>query len=275
VSPKTPSSRLRQFVPPAARRLANQLLGAWTTYRGPYVDWATARAASNGYDDAKILSRVVDATRQVLSGEADYEQDGVAMHGVPPPSDALAALLMAAAMDCGNLSVLDFGGGLGSHYVRWRRWLSPLAGMHWCVVEQPHFVAAGTTLFSDRSSVSFASSIEQAKANSPNAVIASSVLQYLQDPIATLDALVAVDARVIVIDRTPISAGPEPIVLVQHVPKSLGRASYPLWLLPREVVHARLRGRYSMLLEFTSDDEPLRAGRIRGDFMGSVWLRGA
>src|SRR5258708_5842918 len=112
---KVPASRLRQLVPPAARRLANRLAGALITYRGPHADWEAAKAATAGYDHAEILERVVDATRQVLRGEADYEQDGVPMHGMPTASHALESLLMVAALDGGRLSVLDFGGGLGSH----------------------------------------------------------------------------------------------------------------------------------------------------------------
>jgi putative methyltransferase (TIGR04325 family) len=254
--------------------LANRLAGALITYRGPHADWETAKAATAGYDNADILKRVVDATGQVLRGDADYEQDGVPMHGMPPASHALASLLMAAALDAGKLSVLDFGGGLGSHYLKWRRWFTPLDGMHWCVVEQPHFVAAGEQLFKDNSEISFAQSIEQAAAaNAPNAVIASSVLQYLPEPLPALDALIAIAPRLIVIDRTPFGDDGSAHVMSQHVPRHLGTASYPLWLLSRVAIHARLRERYVLLAEFTTADAPLRAGRISGDYLGCIWLR--
>ncbi len=270
---KISSSHFREFVPPAARRLVNRLAGNWTTYRGPYPDWPKAQAASKGYDDSQILLRVIAATRRVLDGQADYEQDGSAKHGLPPPSESLAAVLLAAALDEGKLSVLDIGGGLASHYLRWRRWLASLSSVRWCVVEQPHFVTAGLQLFSDLPQLSFARSIAQATVNQPNVILASSVLQYLREPMAILNELVAVDARMIIIDRTPLSAKTDSVILVQRVPRSLGRASYPLWLLPRAAVYDSLRGRYSMLAEFATQDESLRSGRIRGDYIGSIWLR--
>lgn len=266
-------SGVRNWLPPIARRWGNRLLGASIVYRGPYADWAQAQVATCGYQQDDILARVRQATQRVLRGEADYEQDGIAMNRSPPASQALQALLLIAALDIGRLSVLDFGGGLGSHFLRWRAWLARIPKLHWCIVEQPHFVAVGKELFACEHALSFAEFVLQANAQTPNVVLASSVLHYLPDPLATLDELIALDARGIVIDRMPFSEGGEPRIFSQHVPRSLGRASYPLWLLPRETVHARLRGRYALMAEFATDDAPLRAGRIRGEYRGSVWLR--
>ncbi len=264
---------IRKWLPPRLRTLGNRLLGGLTVYRGPYTDWSKAQAATGGYQHDDIIGRVRRATECVLRGEADYEQDGVAMRGEIGASHALQALLLIAALDGGRLSVLDMGGGLGSHFLRWRTWLAKIPDLHWCVVEQPHFAEAGADLFANEPRLSFTTSVSSARANTPNAVLASSVLHYLPDPLAALDELTAVQARGVVLDRMPLGAGAEPFILTQHVPKSLGRASYPLWLLPRETVHARLRGRYALLSEFTTDDAPLQAGRIRGDYLGSVWLR--
>jgi putative methyltransferase (TIGR04325 family) len=266
-------SGIRAWLPPVARRWGNRLLGALTVYRGPYADWAQAQSATAGYQQADILARVQQATERVRRGEADYEQDGFAMRGTVPASHALEALLMVAAADGGRLSVLDFGGGLGSHFLRWRAWLAKIPDLRWCVVEQPHFAAAGEDVFADEPRLSFATSIAGANTQAPNVVLASSVLHYLPDPLAVLDQLVALGARGIVIDRTPFSDHGAAAVLSQHAPKSLGRASYPLWLLPREMVYARVRERYGLLAEFPAADAPVRCGGVHGEHRGSVWLR--
>jgi putative methyltransferase (TIGR04325 family) len=104
-------------------------------------------------------------------------------------------------------------------------------------------------------------------------VIASNVLQYLPEPLAALDALIAAGPRLIVIDRTPFSNDDSARVMTQHVPRHLGAASYPVWLLSRESVHARLRERYALLAEFVTADAPLRSGRTSGDYLGCIWLR--
>lgn len=264
---------LRDLVPPAARGLFNRLAGAATTYRGPYPDWQSAVAASIGYDDVSILARVSDATAKVLRGEADYEQDGIAKRGPVPPSSALDALLQVAALDDGRLSVLDFGGSLGSHFLRWRAQLARLERLHWCVVEQPSYVAAGAELFARDTRVSFAGSIEGARAREPNVVLASSVLQYLPDPGATLRQLIAVSPRAVILDRMPMSEDATPRVLTQHTPRSLGRASYPLWVMPRAAIYAELRERYDLVAEFPPHDARLHAGPIRCDYGGCFWMR--
>ncbi|MEO7067471.1 MAG: methyltransferase, TIGR04325 family [Rhodanobacter sp.] len=261
------------WISPGLRHIANRILGADITYKGPYADWMQAVQDSVGYDQADILSRVADATAQVLQGDADFEQDGKPMYGTPPPSHTLAALLMGAVQDHGRLSVLDFGGGLGSHYLRWRKWLSTISGIKWCVVEQPHFVVKGRQIFSDLPAVVFEETIEQAKRYNPNVVIASGVLQFLREPFATLDELIALGTRVIVLDRTPFIPGDNAQPMTQHVPKQLGATSYPLWLIPRASVYTRLRKHYIPLCEFLTQDAPVQAGRVNANYAGCVWLR--
>ena len=48
----------------------------------------------------------------------------------------LAALLRVAAANNGRLSILDFGGSLGSSYFQSRAFLSPCAELRWNVIEQ-------------------------------------------------------------------------------------------------------------------------------------------
>lgn len=249
------------------------MLGAATVYRGPYSDWAQARAATVGYQYIDILARVRKATECVLRGEAEYEQDGLAMRGPVPASHALEALMLIAALEGGRLSVLDFGGGLGSHFLRWRKHLARIPHLHWRVVEQQHFVDAGKELFAGNQQLSFTTAIAVADAPAPNAIVASSVLQYLADPLSTLDELIALRARGMIVDRTPLREDRDALILSQHVPKSLGRASYPLWLLSRKTVHSRLHSHYELLTKFSCEDAPLRSGRIRGEYAGSTWLR--
>lgn len=263
------SSVIRDLMPPVARRFLNRVLGQSITYKGPYETWEAALATTRGYDDGKILTRVQTATELVLAGLAGYEQDGIAMRGISPPDNALSALLLAAVLDNGKLNVLDFGGGLASHYLRWRAWLRQLPNLHWRVIEQPHFVRAGERLFADIPTVSFNAAIDQDW--HPNAVLASSVLQYLPDPTSVLEQLVALRPRVIVIDRTPFSGSTQ--IMTQRVPARLGSASYPLWVLSRDLIYSRLRQRYDLLFDFPSADAPLRVGRIAADYAGCAWRR--
>jgi len=266
---------IRNWVPTRLREIANKALGATIVYKGPYPDWEGAQRATTGYDADFILRRVHNATQRVFAGDADYEQDGSAMSGIPAPGHALPALLLAAALDGGRLSVLDFGGGLGSHFLRWRSSLAPLPDLHWTIVEQAHFAVVGRRLFADLPVVTFVEDVPAAADARPNAVLLSSVLQYLPDPFDAFDRLIALAPRVLVIDRTPLLDAGSALILSQHVPRQLGRASYPIRVLSRSAIEDRLQPRYMALSQFESSDTPIRVGAAVARFGGSAWIRRA
>ena len=265
-----PNRLVAAWLPPALRSALNRMIGAQITYRGPFATWNEALASSTGYDQDAILARVINATQRVLRGAARYEQDGIAFAFEPPSSHALPGLLLAATRDQGRLSVLDFGGGLGSHYLRWRPLLEHVSTMHWAVVEQAAFVSAGCNLFAANPSISFYQGVSQIPSQ-PNTVLASGVLQFLPDPHATLHELVMLRPQTIVLDRTPF--GNKEAVVTQHVPASLGRASYPLWVLSRDRIHGLLDEAYDLIAEFDAPDQPLRAPGISATYRGSIWMR--
>lgn len=267
------SSFASNWLPPRLRDAGNRLLGARTIFKGPYSSWTEAEQATSGYADDAILGRVVEATQRVLSGEPGYEQDGTVRPGTAPPSNALAALLAAAAAEGGDLRVLDFGGGLASHFLRWSPFLSALPSLSWCVVEQANFVQAGTQLFSHVAQVKFATDLNVARGFAPNVVLVSSALQYLSQPMVTLGQLAALDARVVVIDRTPLSSDGRAYILTQHVPSTIGRASYPMWILSNDALRDCLRPRYEQRALFPAADQAVKVAGLRANYIGCVWWR--
>jgi putative methyltransferase (TIGR04325 family) len=261
-------------IPKGVRRAVNRALGRSVRYTGPYVDWAEANAMTQGYSAPEILRTVRAACERVLSGQARFEQDGVAFDTEPMPDATIVALLLAAGLTGGRLSVIDFGGGLASHYLRWAPLLSRLPALHWCVVEQPHFVQAGRELFAGHEVVNFESELDRASLTKPTAIIVSSVLQYLDDPYRTLGQLVRLDAGVIAIGRTPFSRDDQPHFFAQHIPQQIYSASYPLQSLSAQRVGVALRqGGYEALSEMPTDDEPIRCEGFRADYRSSIWVR--
>lgn len=263
-----PNKFASSWLPPVLRTALNRAIGASIVYRGPFASWDAACIATSGYDEDAILLRIANATRQVLKGEARYEQDGSVFHDEPPASQALTGLMLAAGINQGRLSVIDFGGGLGSHFLRWRPILEHVPNLHWAIVEQAGFAAEGSKLFAAVPSISFHASLAQT-ASQPNAILASSVLQYLPDPYTTLQELAALHAEIIVLDRMPY--GSKEAVVAQCVPTSLGKASYPVWVLSQEKVHGLLEPAYELVTKFDASDQPLRTSGIRATFHGSIW----
>jgi putative methyltransferase (TIGR04325 family) len=248
---RTSGSLLRK----AARRI---LPAAWldpfvarnfrVRWTGDYADWDAARAAGGGYEATAILDRVQRASRQVRDGHAGYERDGVVFAGTPPWTPALTVLREMAAARPGPIRVLDFGGSLGSGYRRLRARLPSDQPLHWTVVEQPGFVAAGREF--KNAELTFRATIAEAvAAGVPDAVLLSSVLSYLPDPWETLAELVALGAGTIVVEGTGFTIGGGRRLAVQHVPRSIYRASYPCWFLDRAEFLGVLRPRYELAWE--------------------------
>jgi putative methyltransferase (TIGR04325 family) len=219
---------------PLERRL--QLRGDFV---GDYASFEEARAHSTGYDSSHILETVTAAALKVKNGEAAFERDGVAFAEPDPPYPMVSALLRAYAIDA-RLSVLDFGGSLGSSYGAVRAVLPPIRDLRWSVVEQPHFVARGRALF-ETDTLRFYDSIAECETEAkPNIVLLSSVLQYLEDPYPTLRAIEATNARHLVLDRTPFIAAPRDKITVQRVPKWIYGGSYPARLFGTGTLLPRL-----------------------------------
>lgn len=221
---------------------------AW--HRGNYPDWASAAAVAEGYDAANILDIQRAAMRKVRDGAAPYERDSVVFDRIEYFFPTLAALLLIAARNDNRLSVLDFGGALGSSYYQNRGLLSHLQSLSWHVVEQDHFVAAGQAEFQNEQLRFFSTIGESAAASRPDVVLLSSVLQYLEDPVGVLAQLANLGVDYILVDRTPIlEAGPERIV-VQTVPPSIYPASYACRLLAPGAIEAALAPAYRIVYRF-------------------------
>jgi putative methyltransferase (TIGR04325 family) len=245
-------SRLRKIV---RRILPAAWLDPWVArkfrvrWEGDYPDWSAAKAAGEGYESEVILGHVLEAARQVRDGEAGYERDGVVFAGPPPWTPALTVLRELAARRTGPLTVLDFGGSLGSGYRRIKARLPQGTALRWTVVEQPGFVAAGRREFETEDLRFFATVAEAVAGGEPEVILLCSVLPYLPRPLAILGELAALGAERIVMEGTGFTLGGGTRLTVQQVPASIHRASYPCWFLDRTQVLAAVGPGYRLEAE--------------------------
>ncbi len=126
-----------------------------------------------------------------------------------------------------RLTVLDFGGSLGSTFFQNRKLLDGLP-VNWNVVEQPHFVDYGNANVPE---VNFYCKISDLRHKNINLAIASSSLIYVDDPIKYLTDLLGVHAKFLIIDRTYFNFAPATRIALEHVPESIYKAVYPITLL--------------------------------------------
>ena len=128
-------------------------------WEGDFATWKEVSQQSAGYEAANILERVKYATLKVKTGEAVYERDSVLFDKIEYSWGLLAGLQKAAIENNLQLSVLDFGGSLGSSYFQNKSFLTSLSKIEWSVVEQQHFVECGNNCIADEQ-LKFYSSIE-------------------------------------------------------------------------------------------------------------------
>ncbi|HVT73976.1 MAG TPA: methyltransferase, TIGR04325 family [Lacunisphaera sp.] len=244
--------RLRPFVPRTFRTWWRLRFG-WRWFEGDYGTWAEARAKCRGYDDARIVEKVLQTTLLVAAGRGAYERDGVLFAEPKPEPGLIAALREVASARRGRLRLLDFGGGLGTTYWRHRAALSDLEALRWDVVEQAPFAAAGRRHFSG-GALHFFESIAEAQRTGPHdALLVSTTLQYLEAPHAVLGTWMSPGWPFIVFNNLPLHRRLPDRLAVQRVPPEIYPGSYPVWFFNRERFLDQLSSGYELVREFASE----------------------
>jgi putative methyltransferase (TIGR04325 family) len=221
---------------------------------GNYTDWEQAKKHCTGYNASNILKKVKVATLKVQRGEAVYERDSLLFDKIEYSWPLLANLLWMAADNDNKLSVVDFGGSLGSSYFQNRKYLGAIHNLEWKVVEQKEFVTAGQKEIAD-GQLGFYYTIEDtfASGNPPQVLLLSCVLPYLEEPFTFLNSLLAYDFPYIVIDNTYFNTDRGNRLTVQKVPPFYYEASYPAWFLDKEEVKKVFESKYEIYEEYTNE----------------------
>ena len=263
-------SSLRLWLPPAVADAIDSVRAQRTTFLGPMATWDNAVAASTGYDSDEVLRRVLESSRKARDGLAAYERDSVLFDRIEYSFPVLATLLRSAVERGGALTVLDFGGALGSSYRECRPFLGRSVGpLRWMIVEQPAIVRMGQQEF-QTDELTFASSLsEAARLGHPDVLLFSSVLQYLSAPHAIVREALQTRPRFVVIDRTILSTQASDTLYVQRVGRQVYPASYPVWALSHPRLLNEFKEKYLLLSEHASLPFPALR-RIGADFRGLI-----
>jgi putative methyltransferase (TIGR04325 family) len=235
--------------------------------------WDAAKRQSIGYQDPRIIRNVELAARRVLRGQAQFERDGVAFATADVNWPIATGLLLAAARNPGSLRVLDYGGSLGSQYFQCRGLLSALPHVNWTVVEQEALVSVGREMLT-HPNLFFVEEHDHSVPWNASAVLFSSVLQYLDDPLAPLCRSVEAGADVVVIDRTPISRIAESLPTIQISSMSFGTTTYPAWVLGETALQEVLLPNYAEVSSFSCPPGPMTTEMgVPVEWRGGVYVR--
>lgn len=238
------------------RGAVSSLPSEHVAFSGDFSCWSEAERQCTGYSAPVILERTSAALLKVKRGEAVYERDSVLFDKPQYPFPVLSGLLRAGLIGGGRLSVVDFGGSLGSSYFQCRRFLRAAGVVEWSVIEQPAYVRCGREQFAD-GELRFYETIEECLArHQPDVLLLSGVLQYLPDPYGALDRLLSHRLRHVIMDRTPFLESDRDRITIQTVPEWIYPATYPAWFFSEtRVARALTAAGYSLVADFSGADD--------------------
>lgn len=254
--------KLKRWFRSARGRSAPAAHSGEIRFVGSYPTWTAATQDATGYDAAIILEKTKTALLKVKNGEAVYERDSVLFDKIQHSFPVLAGLLRAAQAHDGRLCVVDFGGALGSSYFQCRGFLQVIRQLEWLVVEQAAHVTCGQEDFASEQ-LRFYPTVEDClTSHQPNALLLSSVLQYVPDPYSLLKSLLRHRIHHVIIDRTAFLKRDADRLTVQTVPESIYSASYPAWFFSETRLRAAftdagyvLIADFPCLYELSPEDE--------------------
>jgi len=227
---------------------------------------ALAASAKGAYESADLVSVIVAknlAYRRALSDRPVLDL---------PALRTLAALAIAGRPGGRPLSILDFGGGGGSHYTIARTALGASHPLKWAVVETPAMVHAAAPMRDG--SLDFFDDMDAARDHlgQIDLVFTSGALHCCPRPRSFLERLVALRAPRLVITRTAFRDGPGTIYSVQKSrlstngpgplpPTVADRAvSYPNVVISRQDVEGVLRTDYVIRVRLDEEAEAFSIG---------------
>lgn len=252
--------------------LARLLFRRTSRFSGDFESWSLASSAAGGYDDPCIAKKSFEAARLSLQNKDKTERDGIVLEESPAPFPMLVGLLLSMLDNATKLTVVDFGGGFGTHYYQALPFIENCESIEWHVVEQPMMAELAATRFGNEN-LFFGSSFEGALASTnPNIVIFSGVLQYIENLEDVINAVRRSGVQYVLVDRTPFVNKKHDMISVQHVPKVFGGVSYPVRLFSDINFKNYFKG-FEVISEFEAIDGIMGSWGCWIEFKGMILRR--
>jgi len=236
-----------------------------------YPDYQAARAAcGQGYDDADIAKVIAFKTAYFA---AKIQKSLWPEHAA---NTIFAVGIAAGDLSARPLHVLDFGGGCGFHYLAAKAAFK--TSLRWAVVETRAMAKQARATAKGRFEIYEDIKTAAAALGRVDLIHASSAIQYVPDPLATLDALIALRAPYMMLARFPVWSK-DPFVGVQEsslkdngigpMPPEIADRPirYPITIKNINVVMSRFERDYEMIVSLPS---PSGEYKVDGNIIGGV-----
>lgn len=184
---------------------------------------------------------------------------------------------------CEKLTVIDFGGAAGTYYYIAKSVLQENIELDWRIVETSAMVAEAKKQGCQSNELHFFDSLDVAcESAEVDLVFASGSVQYTPQPYDVLKSLASINAKILMISRTPITDSP--CVIIQRskisenglgeIPKELEIndrvVSYPVTMMDRKRVEEILTKFGEIHLKISEDKAAYRSDKGSYDMWGYI-----
>jgi putative methyltransferase (TIGR04325 family) len=265
-----PRKIILSFLPPIVIPILKRFLKLGIRYENGFKSWDSAVAASLGYDSNEIVSKVLK-TSLLARDEGLHERDGFILDAPDFNPYTWIGIIQGRRMINGprKIRIVDFGGSFGSTYRTLQDQLrTSKIDFEWVVIEQKHFVDLGKKHF-ETDELRFVESFTSLADKSIDVLIFNSVLEYLENPYEIITEALSHSPLVVLIDRTPVNSQQSDTFSVQHVPKSIYKASYANRNFSEKNLLGPFEADFSMFIKYESVLQP----DPRNTSMGFIFIR--
>jgi putative methyltransferase (TIGR04325 family) len=262
----------RALVPPAALPALRRLRRLVRTPEWAMVapEWPAQDRRGVGWAHPSIVETQRQRWPEFRAAVAGTAPLVILHEGDRVPTERFAYVVARAAIGHCEISVLDWGGGLGYHAVIARAAV-PEARFHYTVHDLPGICDAGRELHPEVTFVSDAPALPGAR---HDLVVAINAAQYGADWPGRLAKLAAAAERFLFLDRLLLVRGAASFVIVQR-PRRLGyHSEYLSWVFEEAALLAHLAAHGAVLdRAFAPGDAPTIAGAPAPVFSGGFLFR--
>jgi len=227
---------------------------------------------SHGYD-SELLGRVV--SKKNLAYKSEMHKPDFTY-----PQSLVRPLIPLAFIAKPNVKIIDFGGGGGAQYFAASNLLSSIRKFSWRIIETPSVVKHSSSLAGEE--LGFYKSIAEAVRDGflPDLVIASSSLEYTENPIESLQELINLEAEYFYITRSALTLGSKSIAAKQvsrlkhngpgPLPDEFQDCvmHYRICVLPLKLVQQMLSKKYDILFTSLETEDAIKVGSQSVDHFG-------
>ena len=225
---------------------------------GVYESFESALSNSKGYSDEIIFEKLKKSALKFLKGNYSFERDTVLFKKNEYNHPILQSLILTKKNDK-EINICDYGGSLGSLYFQNNSAIK--MKIKWSVIDLKNVVLFGKTNMTTDSLNFFHSVKKMYKVRSPNTLLMSGFIQYVNNPFIKVLSIIR-DGRFdyIILDRVYFlsDSNLKTFISIQYASPKIYDSSYPCYLFNyKSFVNEFYKLNFEKISEWDSFDQTM------------------